>query len=446
MISPIGPSPGRPGWSPRRRLATAAAFALGAVGLNQLANLLGPSLAGDASYAVLVIVPAVLLAILFGLIRWEGRPLRQFGFCLRGPPAMTLVFASLLAFLFVALRIDPGFVLGFGRYPPYPAPVFGFFLLEIPFVALAQVCVFFGYALRAFAQSLSLRTSLLLAALLFAASSTDFPAFRILGTVGSGEYVFTTTAVAFILGMLLGLYFYKSQWSLLGPYVLTAALLLSASLLPVGVQFPDWGTNFATYMVAYAVLLLAVGVGLKEPRLQALRYLKTRIGPRRLRFRQRARDRASLGNTVAGVAVVAVVGFSVVYGLPHALGVPTPFLAIATGSMVPTFHRGEFVVIEHVAPGEIHVGTIIAFDASCLPHPTVHRVIKIVSTGPDWVYQTKGDANPVEDPCTVPYSDVLGAAVFYVPYLGFLILDPLLTASVIALILVVPWAARGARP
>ena len=146
-----------------------------------------------------------------------------------------------------------------------------------------------------------------------------------------------------------------------------------------------------------------------------------------------------------GSAAVGVTVLSLSIAIPILFGTATPFLAIATGSMVPTFHRGEFVVIEHVAPSAIHVGTIIAFSVSCLPSPTVHRVIEIVSTGPNWVYQTKGDHNPVEDPCTVPYSHVLGKAVFYVPDLGFLILDPLLAAFVVAAIIVVPWGIRGLR-
>ena len=112
---------------------------------------------------------------------------------------------------------------------------------------------------------------------------------------------------------------------------------------------------------------------------------------------------------------------------------------------MPTLNRGDLVVVEHIAPAAITVGTILVFDARCLPAPTVHRVIRIVSTGPNWVYQTKGDANPTQDPCTVSYSQVLGSVVAHVPYLGFLILDPLFAGAVVVVLIlsVVVW--RGGR-
>ncbi len=217
------------------------------------------------------------------------------------------------------------------------------------------------------------------------------------------------------------------------------------TLLPYAARFPGWETEFAAALIAYCVVLVVVGLGLEEPRLQKLRYLGERTGPRRFRFRSRARERAALRGTFFSAAVVGVVAISFVYGLPVVLGNPSPILAIATGSMVPTFHRGELVVVERVAPAAIKVGTIIAFDVHCLPSPTVHRVIRIVSGGPNWTYQTKGDANPVQDPCTVAYADVLGAVVFYVPYVGYLILDRLFAASVVFLAVLVPVVWRGER-
>jgi signal peptidase I len=93
------------------------------------------------------------------------------------------------------------------------------------------------------------------------------------------------------------------------------------------------------------------------------------------------------------------------------------------------------VVLEHATPGSIHVGTIIAFHVSCLPSPTVHRVVKILQNGSAPVYQTKGDANPSADPCPVPYADVVGRVVGIVPYVGLLILDPLFAGAAIVLII-----------
>ncbi|MGC2288518.1 MAG: signal peptidase I [Thermoplasmata archaeon] len=415
-----------------------------AIAVSQVYNFVARYLTVKETYFGALVVPGVTLLLLLAASRWEGRPLREFGFILTAPWTATLAFASLLALLYLALRLDPGFIFSFGRIMSPPPLVFGFFLLSAPLVALAEVGLFVGYAFRTFARAMPLGGAVLLSASLFAGYSTNGAALPLLGTDAALQYLFTVTFVSFALGMVLALYFYKAQWSLLGPVALTIVLLTTASLLPVGVRFPSWEVDFAASLVAYAVLLIVVGIGLQEPHLQALRYLGTRIGPRRYRFRNRARDRSTLRDSLVGAAVVGVVVLSVSYGLPAVLGTPsTPFLAIATGSMVPTFHRGEFVVIEHVAPTAIRVGTIIAFSVSCLPSPTVHRVIRVVSVGPKWVYQTKGDANSVQDPCTVPYSHVLGAVVFYVPYLGFLILDPLFAAALVALIILLALVRRG---
>lgn len=444
MVEDTGPD------APRTRgssLGLALAVSLTAIATSQIYEFLARYLTAVESYLGALIVPGIALLLLLAASHWEGRPLRDFGFILTAPWTATITFASLLAFLYLAVRLDPGFIFGFGRILAPSPLVFGFFLLSAPVVALAEVGLFVGYAFRAFARTMPLHWAVLLSATLFAGYSTDGAVFSLLTAAATLQYIFTTTLVSFVFGMTLALYYYKSQWSLLGAVTLASGLLATATLLPVGVRFPSWEVGFATSLLAYGVLLVVVGVGLQEPRLQALRYLGTRIGPRRHRFRNRARDLAALRDTLIGAALVGIVVTSAAYGLPAVFGTPsTPFLAIATSSMVPTFHRGEFVVIEHVAPTAIRVGTIIAFSVSCLPSPTVHRVIRIVSAGPDWVYQTKGDANLVQDPCTVPYSHVIGAVIFYVPYLGFLILDPLFAAALVALIIVLALVWRGRHP
>lgn len=398
------------------------------------------------SYAGFLAIQGVLLGLLLLAARLDGRPLRDVGFTVRGPLVQPLAFSVLLVMLYLALSIDPGFIFGFGRVPPAPVWGFGYFLLSAPLVAVAEAGLFLGYLFRTLSQAVSLRTAMLLSAGVFSLYSTNFTIFPLLGPTTAVEYVFSTTLVEFVLGIVLSLYFYKSQWSLLGPVTLLSGVVAAASLLPVRVAFPSWEAGFASSLVSEAVLLLVVGLGLKEPRLQALRYLGERVGPRRYRFRNRARDRQGARGLLVSAAVVGVVAISIGYGLPAVLGTSQPLLAIASGSMVPTFERGTLVVIEHVAPSAITVGTIIAFSVGCLPSPTVHRVIRIVSSGPNWVYQTKGDANPVQDPCTVPYSDVHGAVILNVPYLGFLILDPLFAGALIVLLLLVPMVWWGRHP
>jgi len=439
------PAPFRPAANSRRSLMIAAGISLAAIATTQIYPLVDSGLSLTASYAAYLLLQGVLVLLLLLAARLEGRPLRDFGFTIRGSLTLTLVFSTLLVMMYLALRFDPGFIFGFGKVPPAPVPVFGFLLLSAPLVAFAETGLFIGYLFRTLSRAIPLRPAILGSAAVFGLYSTNFTAFPLLGTEGAIAYVFQTTVVEFVLGIVLALYFYKSQWSLLGPFAFLSAIIAAGSLLPVAVAFPTWEVNFASALIASAVLLIIVALGLREPRLQSLRYMGERIGPRRYRFRIRDRERQSANSLLVTGGVLGVVVISVGYGLPTVLGTSQPLLAIATGSMVPTLERGTLVVVEHVAPADIKVGTIIAFTVGCLPAPTVHRVIKIVSTGPNWVYQTKGDANPVKDPCTVPYADVHGAVVLIVPYVGFLILDPLFAGAVVVLLLVVPMVWREER-
>ncbi len=440
--SSLGQGGGR---TARQSVLTALAISGAAVVLSQGYSLSVRWLTAAETYLGLIGVAAGFLGLLWLGARLERRPLRDFGFALREPLSTTLVFASLLILVFVAIRLDPGFFFGFGKVPQTPVLVFGFLLLSAPLVAVAQVGLFFGFLFRTLARHLSLRSAMLLAAGIYAVNATNFSVLPYVGVTTGTQFLFSTTVVAFVLGVVLALYYYKSRWSLVGPIAVTASLAAAAALLPVGVRFPSWETDFTGTLIAYAVLLLIVGFGLEEPRLQKLKYLGERIGARRHRFRSRAHDRAAFRGALLTAAVVGVVAISFSYGLPVVLGNPSPVLAIASGSMVPTFHRGEMVIVEHVGPAAITVGTIIAFHVGCLPAPTVHRVVRIVSDGPNWVYQTKGDANPAQDPCTVPYADVLGAVVVHVPYLGFLILDRLFAASLVVLAILVPVVWRGEK-
>jgi signal peptidase I len=439
------PAPIRPVGATRRSLAIAAGVSVAAVATTQGYAVVVRLLTINESYVGFLAVQGVLLGLLLLAARLEGRPLRDFGFTLRAPLMLTLPFSMLLVMVYIAVSIDPGFIFGFGKVPPVPVWGFGYLLLSAPLVALAETGLFFGYLFRTLSQAVRLRTAILLSAGVFSLYSTNFTIFPLLGPTNAGEYVFSTSVVDFVLGIVLALYCYKSQWSLLGPVTLLSGVLATASLLPVGVAFTSWEVDFASVLIGETVLLMVVGLGLQEPRLQSLRYLGERIGPRRYRFRNRARDRQGVRSLFVSVATVGTVAISIGYGLPSVLGTSQPLLAIATESMVPTLERGTLVVIEYVAPSAITVGTIIAFSVGCLPAPTVHRVIKIVSSGSNWVYQTKGDANPVQDPCTVPYSDVHGAVVLQVPYVGYLILDPLFAGAVVVLLLVIPMVWREER-
>ena len=93
----------------------------------------------------------------------------------------------------------------------------------------------------------------------------------------------------------------------------------------------------------------------------------------------------------------------------------TPY-AVLSGSMEPAFHVGSLIYVKSVDPEDIKVGDAITFRLSGEDTAATHRVIEIDTD--NQCFYTKGDANEPPDARPVPYSSVLGRAVFTVPKLG----------------------------
>jgi len=447
-----GPAPIVPSAEPLRtrtdeRFGAIVALGLGSVAVVgvQLFFLVSGGLSPTTANLGFLAVQGALVGLWVLGARLDGRPLRLFGLLRTEPVAGTLPLVMLLLLVVVALQLDPGFFLGFARAPLLPPGVFAYFLVLAPVMALGQAGLFLGYVFRSLARALPLRVAIVVSSAVFALFSSNLDSLVSLSPPTAFEFLVRTTVVYFVLGLVLAVYFYKVKWGLLGPTAFSAGYFAITTLLPWTVAYGTWEYEFAAELTAFAVVLVVIGFGLREPGLQSVTYLGTRNGPQRLRFLHRRQDREAMRETLVTAAVVGVAALTFSYGLPVVLDTSSPVLAIATGSMTPTLPRGELVVIHHVAPTSITVGTVIAFHVSCLPAPTVHRVIRIVSTGPNWVYQTKGDANPSEDPCTVPYSQVLGAVAVALPYLGFLVLDPLFAAALVVVVMVGALAWREER-
>lgn len=106
-------------------------------------------------------------------------------------------------------------------------------------------------------------------------------------------------------------------------------------------------------------------------------------------------------------------------GLALALSTDMPVVAVESNSMVPTFQRGDILVLQGVPKEELKVGDIIVFSPSSDQIPVVHRIIKINKDG---TFQTMGDANQGQLPFekSIRYSQIHGKVIFIIPYLGWI--------------------------
>jgi len=179
----------------------------------------------------------------------------------------------------------------------------------------------------------------------------------------------------------------------------------------------------------------------------------------------------SIWSWLANIVIAFVLIKFIVYpGLGLALGTPYPIVAVVSSSMEHRgqdfntwwdanqawyaahgitkeqflaypmkngFNKGDIIVLKGTKPSEVREGSIMVFKSSRdypKPDPIIHRVVELKSDGSgDNLYQTKGDNNrdsinnscdPATRTCIQEYgieqSQVLGFAVFRVPYLGYI--------------------------
>jgi signal peptidase len=120
---------------------------------------------------------------------------------------------------------------------------------------------------------------------------------------------------------------------------------------------------------------------------------------------------------------VSVTALLLVLSLAAALALSqgSKFLSVQSGSMVPTFQRGDLVIVKSVPDYGYKVGDIITFINPKNAKQTItHRVDSILprtNMQPER-FVTKGDANPVADMPSYG-KNVIGKVHAHVPYLGF---------------------------
>jgi len=107
---------------------------------------------------------------------------------------------------------------------------------------------------------------------------------------------------------------------------------------------------------------------------------------------------------------------------------------VVSGSMEPTFYRGDIVIlqkadffgIQEFDPNNIEIGDVVVYDASWYDQPVIHRVINITEINGSTMYVIKGDNNKKVDPYYVKADQIqervvaLGDNLIIIPKIGYL--------------------------
>ena len=112
-------------------------------------------------------------------------------------------------------------------------------------------------------------------------------------------------------------------------------------------------------------------------------------------------------------------------GLFLAVSVPYLFgqrsLTVLSGSMEPTLHVGDVVVVEQVPPLDVRVGDIVTFrDPDDAERLITHRVREIDVDGTSVAFVTKGDANTSVENWKITTDGTIGRVRYHVWRLGYL--------------------------
>ena len=110
---------------------------------------------------------------------------------------------------------------------------------------------------------------------------------------------------------------------------------------------------------------------------------------------------------------------------------------VVSGSMEPSFYRGDIVATENVDTygiqefnpyTDVNVNDVVVYNAKWYSEPVIHRVIDIQQINGSKYYIIKGDNNEVQDPYPVSPDQIkskvikIGYSLLIIPKLGYITL------------------------
>ncbi len=107
---------------------------------------------------------------------------------------------------------------------------------------------------------------------------------------------------------------------------------------------------------------------------------------------------------------------------------------VVSGSMEPSFYRGDIVLIQKADFFGIHEfdvddikpGDVVVYDAKWFNQPVIHRVINVTEINGTTMYLIKGDNNDSPDPYYVTKDQIqsrvvtFGDSLIVIPKIGYL--------------------------
>ena len=117
--------------------------------------------------------------------------------------------------------------------------------------------------------------------------------------------------------------------------------------------------------------------------------------------------------------------------IPSLFGYKT--FSILSGSMEPTLHIGDLIIIKEINAEELKTGDIITFMEG--NSAVTHRIIEIINENGKFSYKTKGDANDTNDNELVKQENIQGKYIGKIDKIGGLISKAKNTSTLIIIVI-----------
>lgn len=134
-----------------------------------------------------------------------------------------------------------------------------------------------------------------------------------------------------------------------------------------------------------------------------------------------------LREIILTIIIAVIIVFTLQSGLKYGLRTKDPIVVVVSGSMEPTFERGDVLILKNGS--DINTGEVVTYDDSNGDIPIVHRVEEIINNNGETYYVTWGDNNPAPDTYRdskgnelpgVPESAIENEVVLVIPEIGHL--------------------------
>jgi len=204
--------------------------------------------------------------VFIGVVKLKNSTLRMHGFKMPPKPSNIIFISILTVVTYLIITLSLGFFQGFGISPIRYTPFYVFFSVTNALVSsLVVESIFRGYAFQTLTKNLGFFSSLYVSSFFFSIYQISIPSLLTMSTDRIAITIFTDIFPKFAAGIFLGFFFYKNNWSLLGPFTFQVGTSIYNSFSTISVSSPWWLTlTFEVF--AYITIIMFIDSAIKEPR------------------------------------------------------------------------------------------------------------------------------------------------------------------------------------